>query len=228
MRLYLYVFICLPLLSSCQGSMSGRAPTQFGADHTGAVDLCAGQTAPSPQCPTTEGDKEGTKETPSPSSSSPTPRSTPNHEATTDTSPTYTNGKFDLKVTPWPHKINKDKDTEITLTFTAIMDIRKRGETQHGQLTHDIDLDISPYNAVKTCKVKAVSTLEHFKDARRPTCTTTVANSPLRIVEMQKGEGFSVTLIINASQDFKLGYLKKRPNGHNADLDRNPPQIQVE
>ena len=226
MRLYLYVFTCIILLKGCNSGMSGRGPTQFEADNTGAVEPCSGQTSPSPQCPS--GSDEPT----------PTPKPKPNNEEPSgsgdtgdspppDTSPTYTNGKLELKVTPWPHKISKDTDTELTLTYTAVTNIERKGKTQHGQVTHNINIGISPYNAVNTYKVKSLSTLEHFKDNRRLRCSI-VHNCPIKIVEMKKDESFSVTLTINASQNFSIGYLRKIPDGHNTDLDLKPPQIQVE
>ena len=228
MRLYLYAFTCLTLLNGCQGGMSGRSPTQFDADNAGAVDPCAGQASPSPECPAAEPPPNPTP-TPTPSSDDTSGSGDVTDSPPPDTSPTYASQRImlDLKITPWPHKLSKDKDTEVTLTFTATANIRKRAKTQDGQLTHNINIGISPYNAVKTYWVKSVSTLEHFKDARRLTCSIKT-NCPIKIVAMQKGESFSVTLTINASQDFSIGYFKKRPDGHNTDLDLKPPQIKVE
>lgn len=140
---------------------------------------------------------------------------------TYDLSPIYTNGKLEMRLKPWPHAVKKDTDSELTLTFTAVADLRKKGVG-----THDVDIGITPYDATSTYRVKSVSPQKHFKDGKKPRCS--LAHScKLKIVKMQEGESFELTLTVNAKKDFSIGYLKKIPDEINPELDRKPPQIKV-
>ncbi len=151
-----------------------------------------------------------------------------------DTSPVYTSGKLEMRLKPWPHKAPKDTDTELTMTFTAVTDLERRAITQNGQLTHDVPIGISPYNAVSTYEVKSVSTQTYFKDSRKPHCSI-ITNCQLKIVEMRKGENFILKLTVNATKNFSIGYsngtgtpLRKKPDGINPELDGERPQVKVE
>ena len=153
---------------------------------------------------------------------------------THDLSPIYTNGKLEMRLKPWPHKIKKDTATELTLTFTAVAQLRRKAITQYGKLTHNVPVGISPYNAVSTYKVTAVSTREYFKDNKQPQCSIK-SNCSLNIVEMKKGESFELKLTVNASEDFSIGYsnktgtpLKKKHDKINPELNGKHPQIEVE
>ena len=153
---------------------------------------------------------------------------------THDLSPIYTNGKLEMRLKPWPHKIKKDTATELTLTFTAVAQLRRKAITQYGQLTHNVPVGISPYDAVSTYKITAVSTREYFKDNKQPLCSIK-SNCSLNIVEMKKGESFELKLTVNASEDFSIGYsnktgtpLKKKHDEINPELNGKHPQIEVE
>ena len=153
---------------------------------------------------------------------------------THDLSPIYTNGKLEMRLKPWPHKIKKSMDSDLTLTFTAVANLDRKSTGRNGQLTHDVPVGISPYNAVSTYKVTAVSTREYFKDNKQPHCSIK-SNCSLNIVEMKKGESFELKLTINASEDFSIGYsnktgtpLKKKHDEINSELDGKRPQIEVE
>lgn len=139
---------------------------------------------------------------------------------TYDLSPIYTNGKLEMRLKPWPHAVKKDTDSELTLTFTAVVDLKR------GSKTHDVNIGITPYDAASTYRVKSVSTREHFKDGKKPSCSI-AHNCKLKIAEMQKGENFELTLTVNAKKDFSIGYLRKKHDEINPELNGDLPQIKV-
>jgi len=166
---------------------------------------------------------------------------------TPDLSPLYTSAKLEMRLQPWPHRIKKDTATELTLTFTAVRDLEKKGISSiTGQRTHDVAIGISPCDAVsggsddcdpsndrENYKVKSVSTQKYFKNGKKPLCSIP-RNCKLQIVEMKKGESFVLTLTVNASKDFSIGWaigiasqLRKAPDGMHPELDDKPPQIEV-
>ena len=151
---------------------------------------------------------------------------------TPDPNPVYANSKLEMSLEPWPHKITKDTDSELTLTFKAVKDLERKSLTQHGRRTHDVAIGVSPRNAVSTYRVKSVSTLEHFKKGKAR-CSL-VHNCKLEIVEMKKGESFVLKLTVNASKNFSIGWangivsqLMKKPDGLHTELDNKLPQVEV-
>lgn len=156
---------------------------------------------------------------------------------THDLSPVYTSGKLEMRVKPWPHRIKKDTDSELTLTFTALTDLKKKVLSQnHGQLTHNVAIGITPSSAVadrRNYMVTSVSSQKYFKNGKKPLCSIP-RNCKLKIVEMEKGESFELKLKVNASENFSIGWasgtfiqLKKKPDRINPELDNKPPQIKV-
>ncbi len=232
MRVLLSFMVLLPVHGCHGGAMSGRDTDGFDSEQAGYTDPCAGQTSPSPQCPgetdestrTPEANGSATPTTPPTAPPSTTPAGNSTH------GPVYTNGKLEMRL--HPHRIKKNTESELTLTFTAVMALRKRAETQYGQRTHDVYVGAQQREVISTYRVSSLTARRYFKDDEEPVCHTVLAQScALKIVSMEKGDSFELKLIVKASAAFNLGVrhdndpgLRKKPGG----LHNKPPLIEVD
>ena len=154
---------------------------------------------------------------------------------TPDLSPVYTSDKLEMRLKPWPHRITKDTATELTLTFTAVTALQKKGIVNNERRTHDVGIGIKPHDAVSSrenYRIYSLSPRTYFKGGKA-TCSIP-RNCKLKIVEMKEGESFVLKLTVNASKDFSIGWangtvmvLKKKPDGMHTELDGERPQVKV-
>lgn len=131
----------------------------------------------------------------------------------------YLSGNFKLNVSR--ASIPNNKETELTLTVSATINLRLRARTQNGQLTHDLSIVAQKASSASklpdTYKLDSTSTNKYFLGSERPRCNihyrpgvaSTVSRCILKVKQMDKNDSFTVTLKVKASEDFNIGSAKK-------------------
>ena len=235
MRMFLQIAVLI-LMFSCQEGISTRDVDGFSIDQAekvNQVNHCEDQTSPSPICPSME-NEENPKPTPKPE-----PTTTEEGEAgdtdtslAEDNSPVYIKPRtgLEMRLKPWPHRIKKNKKSELTLTFTASHDLRNRGTGNNGQRTYDVHVGAWPREGISVYfakslvvddHAKATTSFSHGNDSNMPSCSTNIEvthSCNLRIVKMSKGDSFTLKLTVKSAVDFSITSLT---------LDGERPQVKV-
>ena len=141
--------------------------------------------------------------------------------------------KLRLMIAPFPHRLSQNGG-ELTLTFTANRDMPiKSISPTYGQRRHRYELalgrpadgdflgsDVSALGMSKISGSVSVTT----------TCTAPGAENrcPISILEMDKGQSFTLKLRVTAKKSFKLLGFTKIADGLHLELDGKAPVIKVE
>ena len=170
--------------------------------------------------------------------------STPSSSRPPDLIPVYIDKQWRtgliMRLQPWPHTIKKDTESELTLTFTAKHELKKKGIVNGKQRTHDVHVGASPRRVISTYRVesliiadqaKATTSFRHGNARNVPSCNANhmIAHScDIQIVEMAKGDSFTLKLKVVASEDFSITSFTKLADGINTELDDKKPHVNVE
>lgn len=142
--------------------------------------------------------------------------------------PVYKYGSADklrLTIAPFPHSLPSNGG-ELTLTFTANMELRKKSVSPTlGQKTHKYKLTLVPTPHVD----ENLSELS-WKGGKPRYVTGRVCTSnecSINILEMNKGDAFTMKLRVEAKNSFKIKGFKKIADDMHTELNNKPPLIKV-
>ena len=214
-------FILLLILIGCS-QHSNRLVT--GDNRSGGGTTPPGCSTPSPLCPDITKDedsrKEGDEEEESAKQPETYPSPSPSPSSVNIAPIDYFGGlanQFKLNVSR--ASIPKNKEVKLTLTVSAIHDLRLKSIDSKTGLRRTYNLWIAARKASSTSKLPdtykldSTSTNEYFLGSKKPKCDITkeIASyrCELKITQMDKDDSFTVTLKVKASEDFNIGFAKK-------------------